>query len=249
MKYTLLQAVNLYLDYTDGFRVSTIDDTIESQQVAAIAQKVFHDLNDDIFNNEQLQELIQLEALADNTKPNYLRLPDDVSRIKESKVMYDISEDSAEIKMVEIDYLPPLEFLELVGNTKVDTDNEIVTDYSGYRMVIPNEQAPQYYTDFDDEYLVFDAFNSTVDSTMQSSKSGVLVNQRRSFTQSDTYVIDFPEWFHTTYVNALISEASIALREEPNVLADRKARMGIIKARKKQRIGTSDSKRNRGYGR
>lgn len=249
MKYTLLNVVNTFLDYTDGFRVSTIDDTIESQQVAAIAEKVFHDLNDDIFNNEQLQELVQLEALSDNSKPNYLRLPDDVSRIKESKVLYDISEGDTEIEMAEIIYLPPLDFLELVGNIKAADDNEMITDFSGYKMMIQNEQPPQYYTDFDDEYLVFDAYNSTIESSLENSKSGVLVNKRRTFTESDIYVIDFPEWFHTTYVNAVISEASIALREEPNFLADRKARMGIIRARKKQRIGTPDSRRLRGYGR
>lgn len=248
MKYTLLQIVNTYLDYTDGFRVSTIDDTIESQQVASIAEKVFYDLNDDIFGSEQLQQLIQLDALADNNYPNYLKLPDDANRIKESVVMYDTSDDVSEIEMTEIDYLPPLEFLEHVGKVKTGTDTQTVTDFSGYRMVIKNDKAPQYYTDFDDEYLVFDSFDSSVDSTLQKSKSGVLTTVKRSFTPSDTYEIDFPEWFHTTYLNAVISEASAALREEPIPTVARLARIGIIKARKKQRIGTPTRYR-RNYGR
>lgn len=248
MILTLLQVCNYYADYTDGFRVSTIDDTIESQQVASIAEKVFYDLNDDIFGNEQVQQLIQLTALADNTHPNYLKLNDSSNRIKEDAVMYDTSTDVSEIQMTEIDYLPPLEFLEQIGTRKTSTTNEIITDFSGYRMVIENKEAPEFYTSFDDEYLVFDAYDSDVDSTLQSSKSGILTTVQRSFTQSDAYEIDFPEWFHTTYLNAVISEASIALREEPNLLADRKARIGIIKARKKQRIGTP-TKYRRNYGR
>ena len=51
-KLTLLSIVNTYMDMTDGFRVSTIDDTIDSQQVAAIAEKVFHDIVSDVFNSK-----------------------------------------------------------------------------------------------------------------------------------------------------------------------------------------------------
>ena len=95
MKFTLLQIINHYADYTDGFRASTIDDTIESQQVASIAEKVFYDLNNDVFGNSQLESLIQLDALADSTKPNYLQLPDNAADIKHDAVMYDTSDDAA----------------------------------------------------------------------------------------------------------------------------------------------------------
>jgi hypothetical protein len=234
--------------HTDGFEVATIDDTIEAQQVASVAEKVFYDLNDDIFGSDQLQELIQLESLADNTKPNYLRLPDNASRINKAEVLYNTSTDVAEIKMSSIEYLSPTDFLAYIGSRKVSTTNEIVTDYSGYRMVIENEQAPKYYTDFDDEHLVFDAYDSTVDSVLQASKSGILTTVQRVFTKTDSYVIDFPEWMHSTYLNAVMSEASMALREEPLPTIARLARIGIIKARKKERIG-SNSRATMDYGR
>lgn len=237
MKLTLLQVINYYMDHTDGFRISTIDDAIESQQVASIAEKVFHDLNNDVFGNSQLESLIQLEALADSTKPNYLKLPDNASDIKNDAVMYDISDDALEIEMKEIEYITPLEFLDLIGTRKVKTTNQVVTDFNGYRMTIDNNAPPRVYTSFDDSHLVFDSFDSAIDSTLQSSKSGVITQLQRSFTQSDTYVIDFPEWFHTTYLNAVMSEASAALREEPLPSIARMARIGIIRARKKNRIG------------
>ena len=240
MKMTLLQVINYYMDHTDGFRISTIDDGIESQQVASIAEKVFYDLNNDVFGNSQLESLIQLDALADSTKPNYLQLPDDAADIKHDAVMYDISTDVAEIEMKEIVYLPPFDFLALIGTKKASTTNQVVTDFGGYRMTIDNDTAPQYYTSFDDEYLIFDSFDSTVDSTLQSSKSGIITQLQRAFTQSDTYVIDFPEWFHTTYLNTVMSEASAALREEPLPTIARLSRLGIIRARKKNRIGQKD---------
>ena len=237
MKLTLLQVINFYMDHTDGFRISTIDDGIEAQQVASIAEKVFYDLDNDVFGNSKLESLIQLEALADNTKPNYLRLPDDALDIRDDVVMYNTSKDNTEIEMTKIAYLSPIEFLELIGRKKVKTTNQIVTDFNGYRMTIDNNKAPQYFTSFDDSHLVFDSYNSAVDSTLQQSKSGVITQIQRSFVPSDTYIIDFPEWFHTTYLNQVMSEASAALREEPLPTIARMARMGIIKAKKKTRIG------------
>ena len=225
------------MDHTDGFRISTIDDGIEAQQVASIAEKVFYDLDNDVFGNSKLESLIQLEALADNTKPNYLRLPDDALNIRDDVVMYNTSKDNTEIEMTKIAYLSPIEFLEMIGRKKVKTTNQIVTDFNGYRMTIDNNKAPQYFTSFDDSHLVFDSYNSAVDSTLQQSKSGVITQIQRSFVPSDTYIIDFPEWFHTTYLNQVMSEASAALREEPLPTIARMARMGIIKAKKKTRIG------------
>jgi len=237
MKLTLLQVINYYNDHTDGFRISTIDDTIESQQIASIAEKVFHDLNNDVFGNSHLESLIQLEALADSDRPNYLKLPDEALDIRNDAVLYNISKDNTEIDMQEITYLTPLEFLNKIGSKKVKATNQVVTDFNGYKMTIDNNAAPQFYTSFDDSYLVFDSYNSLVDTTLQQSKSGVITQLQRSFVRSDTHVIDFPEWFHTTYLNQVMAEASAALREEPLPSIARMARIGILRARKKNRIG------------
>lgn len=247
MNLTLLDTINYCLDYMDGFRVSTIDDTIESQQIASIAEKVFYDLVEDVFNDEKMSDLIQLESLADNTKPNYLKLPERANRIYESSVMYNTATDGS-IEMTEIEYIPPKDFLVHIGNRELDATSQLVEDFSGYDMIILNDQMPKYYTDFDDEYLVFDSFDSSVEATLQGSKSGVLTKVRRTWTVDESYEIDLPDWFHPTYLNAVISEVSLTLKEEPNFMAAKRARSGVIKARKKQRIGTPNKYR-RNYGR
>jgi len=247
MKLTLLQVINFYMEHTDGFRISTLDDSIESQQVASIAEKVFYDLQNDVFGNHHLETLIQLEALADNTKPNYLKLPDNALDIHNDAVMYNVTTDVTEIEMKELTYLTPLEFLNLIGLKKVKTTNQVVTDFNGYKMTIDNNKAPEYFTSFDDSYLVFDSYNKAVDSTLQQSKTGVITQQQKTFSKSDNYIIDFPEWFHTTYLNQVMSEASAALREEPLPTIARMARLGIARARKKNRIGQRDKAKD--YGR
>ena len=229
MKLTLLQVINYYMDHSDGFRISTIDDGLEAQQVASIAEKVFYDLDNDVFGNRQLESLVQLESLADSEKPNYLKLPTNASDIRHDVVMYNTSQSNSEVLMNEMVYITPLEFLEKVGNR------------------IATNKAPEYYTSFDDEFLVFDSYDKIADDTLQASKSGVITQIDRSFTQSDSYIIDFPEWFHPTYLNSVMAEASAALREEPLPSIARLARLGIIKARKKNRIGQRITSKN--YGR
>lgn len=252
-KLTLLEIVNDYLALTDGYEVSDIDDTVESQQVARVAQIVYLDLRNDVFDTTLTKDIIQLEALADSTKPNYLRLPDSVIGVEDSKVYYNKTtgvSGSTTLKMSEIKYKTPQDFLEFVGGRSTEATNvTTVSDFSGYQMVIQTKKAPDYYTSFDDEYLVFDSYDSDVDSTLQSSKSGVLASLQGTFTKSSTYEIDFPEWFQSGYRAAVIAAASEALREEPIPSMARKARTAIVKARQKKRIGTNRKNNRKGMGR
>jgi len=225
------------MDYTDGFRVATLDGSLESQELVSIAEKVFYDLDLDIFGNTKLEKLIQLESLADSTKPNYLRIPDDATRIKESRVMYDVSDDVTKITMSQMVYMTTSEFLDRISNVPTEDNTQTVTDFGGYKMKIYNDRAPQFFTSFDDEHLVFDAFDLEVESTLQQSKNGIITSQSSSFVPSDSYIIDFPEWFHVTFLNEFMAEASIAIREEPLPRIEKKAKAGIVKARLKQRVG------------
>jgi len=246
--YTLLDIVNYYADATDGFRVSTIDDGLESQQVAAIAEKVFHDINNDIFENSLSERLIQLESLADSNKPNYLKLPTTVSRPKEGVVMYNKATGSEVLNLQPIYWKDPVDFLIDIGSVDSDVPNtQTITDFGGYKYNIKDNKQPSCYTSFDDEHLVFDSYDKNEDSVLQSSKSGIVVSIQRIFSRTDAYVIDFPEWFHSTYLNNVIAEASAMLREEPIPTVARMARIGIIQARNKQRIGKKHTTRK--YGR
>lgn len=249
--YTLLDVVNSYMDATDGWRVSTIDDATESQQVANIAEDVFHEVVNDIFYNDLSVNIVELDALADSTKPNYLKIPDNVTNIHESKVRYNKYNGSSgsTVAYREVTYLHPQDFLAYMEGVSTLQDNtQVVTDFSGIDFVIRNNKHPDYFTSFDQKYLVFDSFDSDVDSTLQKSKSQVISSLQRTFTVSDTYEIDLPEWFHPTYLALVKARASEYLRGEPLPTDIRMGRAGLIKARNKQRIGNSKYQKKR-YGR
>ncbi len=87
-----------------------------------------------------------------------------------------------------------------------DSDNSTVdevTDNSGAKLLIKNNKQPEYYTSFDDQWVVFDSYDSAVDSTLQTSKTRCWITLAPSFTLTDTFVPDIP----TEAFPALLAEA------------------------------------------
>lgn len=250
--YTVLGIVNSTLDMLDQHRVADIDDTLESQQVASIAEDVFYEVVNDSWDNPTFQNLIQLESLADSTKPNYLKLPDSIVNVHQSIIKYNTTNGEAGVSTLQyetIQFLQPQDFLDFVEKRSTnEADTQIVTDFSGWQMLIYNKRAPKYCTSFDDKYIVFDSFDSDVDSVLQQSKNTCLAVLQRSFTKNNIWVIDLPEDLQTVYLQLVKARCSEYLRGEPSFTDVRKGTAGLIKHRNKQRIGNKKF-RGKKYGR
>lgn len=250
--YTLLGVVNSYLTATDNHTVSSINDLIESEQVADIAEQVFDEVQVDAFNSSIARNILRLESVSDSTKPNYLKIPDEVINIRESKIRYNSSRGLAtesSLKYRQVKFLHPEDFLDKINCRSTLNDNSVVVeDFSGVQMIIRTNKAPTYCTSFDDKYIVFDSHDITVDTTLQTIKSQIVAGVTSQFIKQDGWVIDLPEWFHPHYAQLVRSRASEYLRGEPLITDLRKGEAGLIKARNKQRVGNSKFQKKR-YGR
>ena len=239
MQYTLLDIVQSYLTATDGFNVGSIDDTIESQQVAQIAQDVFFEVIAEIQDWKFTRRLIQLDPYADPNYPNYMRIPEGVIDIRDSRVAYNAGgTDAGVVRWKPVCYLKPQDFLDRIINTRGETlprSRIIYEPVSNVDMVIMDEKVPDYFTSFDDVTLCFDSWDSTMETTLQSSNSQCLANVTRRFVLDDDYVIDLPIWFHPHFNCLVKSRAAEYLRGEPLVSDSMVGRKGLMKA--KQRIG------------
>lgn len=260
MQYTLLDIVQSYLTATDGFNVGSIDDTIESQQVSQIAQDVFFEVIAEVQDWKFTRKLIQLDSYADPDFPNYMLIPANVVDIRDSRIQYNIGgTDGSIVRWNPVCYLSPQRFLDRIVNPRGETlpRSQRIVDPSGVDLIIMNEKAPEWYTTFDDVTIVFDSWDSTKETTLQSSNTQVLANVERTFTLDDDYVIDLPRWFHPHFNNLVKARAAEYLRGEPLVSDARMGRIGLMKA--KQRIGRAGGKerepvldtygRQSGYGR
>lgn len=211
-KMTLLEIVQDILNDTDGDEVNSIEDTIESVQVANIVRSTFRSM---MTNKDwpHTKKLTQLVASGTVTKPTYMTLPSGTKEVV--SIYYDTKKvgvtrnDFTLMKWKEND-----EFLHILNQRNNDATNiDVITDTSGVSLNIQNDKAPQWYTSFDDETIVFDSYDSEVDSTLQSAKTQVVAFVIPDFTLSDTAVPDLPEEAFPYLVEEAKNRSSIKLRQ------------------------------------
>lgn len=245
-KFTLLQIVQKTLEALGSDEVNSISDSVESTQIAEIAQDAYYELM-----NQQdwphLLKLQQLESVADSTKPNYLRIPDAVVRIDQIK--YDNTDPLDAtlgdlIQINEVQWCPNEAFLDLTQARNTERDDVVtITDYSGVRYHILDDERPQWWTSFDDEYAVFDALNVTIDSTLQGNKSQCLCKSLPDFVIADATVADIPAHVYQIWLAEVKSTAMLYMRQEVSPKDEQRARRGLaVSRRDASRTDSNDGK-------
>ena len=218
MSMTVLDMVQDILNDLDSDEVNSIDDTVEATQVAQILKTTYFSMMSNR-NWPHLRESITLVPSVDNTKPTQMSVP---SNIKELMfINYDCANESDTRKRYkQMKWLEPDAFLRKANTLNTDSDTvDLVTDNNGIEYAIVNNKAPEFYTSFDDNILIFDSYDSDVDSTLQSSKIQALAYMMPSWTTSDTFVPDLPEEAFIALLEEAKSKAALKLKQE----ADQKA--------------------------
>lgn len=222
MKMTLLEMTQDILNDLDSDFVNSIDDTVEAQQVAQIIKTSFFEMISNR-NWPHLKKLIQLDASGATNKPNYMKIPAGTKQVEIIK--YDCKkQDETTSRYNDIKYLEPEAFLKKVSLRITDADNvQEVVDFSGVKLAIVNNKAPEYYTSFDDEWVVFDAFDSAVDNTMQKSKSQCIAYVEPSWVHSDDAIPALPEEAFSALLEESKSAAFLNLKQMANQKAEQRA--------------------------
>ena len=239
MKMTLIEMVQDILSDMDGDVVNSISDTPDSQQVAQILKTTYYELLA-LSTWPHTGKLMSLEASTDINRPNYLRLPENVYELQE--VWYNTSDDlDTDNRYTRIEVITPSDFLKMVSRRSSDNEEvDVVEDFSGAKLHIYNNKGPRWCTSFDDEWLVFDAWNKDVDDTLQSSKNQAMVFEYPSFTLVDNHVPDMPAKYFPYYLSEAKSVAFNALKQLPNQKEEQRSR------RQRTRLVT-ESRRTRNY--
>jgi hypothetical protein len=247
-KLTMLQVVQKTLEALNLDEVNSISDSPDAEQVAQIAQDSAYDL----LNQSEWPFSIrytQLESIADSDRPNYLRIPDEVTRI--DFVRYDKtdpgnqdSEGTDLVEIPQIDWLPPEEFLEMTLLRNSQTEAIVpITDFNGTQHLIYNDRGPDYWTSFDDQYVVFDAVNLDLESTLQGNKSQAHVKWIQDIIIDDSFQLDAPAHFFSTWLADVKSTAFVYMKQEASPKDEQRARRGLsVLRRNAARTDADDGK-------
>jgi hypothetical protein len=185
IKKTLLEIVQSILSDMDSEDVNTISDTLEAQQIAGVVEDTFYNIvaTRDI---PEHHSLIKLTALSDTSYPTHFIFPDNVKAI--TGLWYDKSALGT-LEYGDIKWVAPETFLSRTDGRS--SDYVSVADKSaGTNLRIGTAQMPTFYTSFDDEYIVMDSYDNTVDTTLTSSKIRAMGSTIPVFSQTDAYVPD-----------------------------------------------------------
>lgn len=192
MKKTLIEIVKDILTAMDSEEVDSIADTVEADQVATLCGVVFYNVitERDLPENE---ELLKLTAASDSNFPTHFRYPDNVTNIT------DIWYKDSDGRYQEVCWKNWKTFLQDTDGLGSDYDT-VLDKNGGTDIRIQNNKRPQWYTSFDDDWIVMDSYESDVESTLQASKIRAYGLVRPTFTKTDTWTPDFDEELFPYYV-------------------------------------------------
>lgn len=206
MKITLLEIVQEILSDMDSEEVNSIADSVEATQVASIVKRTFENL---IATREipEHKQLLQLTPASDDDFPTHFRYNDNVKDI--AKIWYEGSDGI----YYEVYWKEPLDFLSETDKITSTDEYDVVRDKSGNtKLRIRNDKRPEFYTSFDDEWIVMNSYDSSVDSTLQASKVRAYGTVYPVFTLSDTYVPDVDNTMFPYLINESKSVAMSLLK-------------------------------------
>lgn len=238
-KLTVLDMTQDILSDMDSDEVSSINDTVEALQVAQILKTTYYEL---IHQRDwpHLAKLFQLTASGDNSKPTHMSVEDNIAKVEWIK--YDMADASdTQTKYTEVDYYTPSEFMSKI-NSRDSGSSDITTVFEdSIPIYVYNDRSPTFYTTFDDETLIFDAYESDLENTLQTAKTQCWGYVEPSFTLDDTFVPDLPVKAFPFYLAEAKSVAFNSIKQFPNAKEEQRSR------RQRYRI-SREARRNEGGG-
>jgi hypothetical protein len=222
MKLSLLEIVQDILNEMDSDEVNSIDDTIESQQVATVVKGCYFEL---IANRNwpHLRKLIALDSSVDTSKPTHFKIPENMKELIFFR--YNAQRpDETRMEMQDVKYMYPDDFLRYVSARNSDDPNIVtVQDASGLSLLIDTRWAPKYWTSFDDTYIICDSYTKAIEDTLQSSKTQCIAYMEPSWDHEDDAVPDLPSEAFPLLVEESKSTAFLVLKQMANQKAEAKA--------------------------
>lgn len=222
MSKTLLEIVQSILSDMDGDEVNSIVDTIESEQIASHVKNAYNALMSHT-TWPHTRRAVALVPRSDNSYPTHMTVKDNLKEL--ISVNYNkakVGEDRKNYKPVK--WLDPDNFLRKL-NTKDNTKSnvDIIIDDSGIELLIQNDKAPDYYTSFDDSGLVFDSYDSSVDSSLQQSKLQAQGYVIPPFLLQDSFVPDLPADAFSLLLEESTARAQFKMRQMQDVKSEQES--------------------------
>ena len=222
MKYTLLEMTQNILSRLDSDEVDSISDSTEATQVARIIRNTYFNL----LNRADLPEhkkLIQLNSSADSTKPVLMTRPDNVRKIDWIKYNVRSATDTID-RMDYVTILPLSQFLDMTDGLSTDDTNVDTMTIDNITFTFQNNIAPTFCTILNDVNIIFNSYDSAVESTLQTAKTKAFALTVPTFDLLDGTVPDLDDVQFPLLLNEAAAVAFVDLKQQANPKAEQESR-------------------------
>ena len=223
MKMTLLDMVQDILSEMDSDEVNSISDTIESEQVAQIIRTTYSEMMSNR-NWPHLKKLLQLPSSTTVARPTHQKLGVDVKEL--TLVKYDVRQGNDTKRLYkDVKYLTPEDFLYKTNNRDSDeSTSQLVVDPTGVEIILKTNKAPEYFTSFDEEELIFDSYDNTSSTTLVTARFQCQGYVMPTWVHKDTAIPDLPSEAFSALLEEAKSVCFHTLKQANNDKAEQKAR-------------------------
>jgi len=226
MKYTLLELTQDILSSMDSDEVNSIWDTPESLQVVKVIKTVYDDIisRSDLASNKAL---FNLTASNDTDKPVVMYKPETIDRIDWIKYNgHTLTETSPNWR--EMYYIPVEDFIER-GHSLNSAEPDVSSmelESNGFTLTFyyKNDSAPEYYTSYNDNMIIFNSYDASVDNTLMSSKTLCHGSLKTDFVEEDPYVPNLQPQQFALLLNEAKSLAWTELKQVTHAKAEQTAK-------------------------
>lgn len=249
-KMTLLEIVQSVLNAADEDSVNAIDDTEASDSATIIAKEVYFDYMSSA-DWPHLMNLEKLDSVSDVTQPTTLQVPETITLLDHQEFFqYDVTETGDTVTTYrDVEYKPPGDFMRML-RSRNDSDTN-VTKYTGYNsidLLIRTDKMPEFWTSFDDAYIIMDSFHSSTESTLQGTKTSIMAKKIPTWTQTDVAIPDMPDNLFPSYLARCKVKYNAYFTQKDNPLDQLEAHSGQSRQRNKGHT-TAGRNHRRKYGR
>lgn len=222
-KKTLLELTQDILNDLDSDEVNSINDTIESSQVAQIIRATYEAMMSNR-NWPHQKRLLTLEVLGDESLPTHVNVQEPIKEM--ISVKYNASKVGETRKFYQpVYWIEPDDFLRVSNSRNTDDSNiDVIFDSSDIELFIRNDQPPRYFTSFNDNTLVFDSYDSAIDDTIQASKIQAMAYIMPDWVHDDDGVPDLPIDAFSALLEEAKSRCFVKLKQQSDPTAANEAR-------------------------
>ncbi len=253
MRMTNLDYVQNILSSLGSDEVNSVSDTTESLQVLSILKTTYFNMVGRLHLPEHGQ-LIQLDPSLDSTMPVLMYIPSEVTKLQWLKYFNNVSVDTDDDTDFQHDLnvditsdgnstvappgynyitiLPIREFIDMTNSfnpsnsnvlsfTFTDSNNGFPGNYTFY---YKNNKNPQFCTIIGDYYVIFDGYDASTDSTLQSSKTMGYGEISPTWSDTDTFIPNLDDEQVPLLLNEAKSLAYFELKQSVHTKAEQEAK-------------------------